>query len=154
MPTVKQQGSRAGRRVKRGEQLTAERDIRLLLQTAATIAVVGLSPKPDRDSHCMAAYIQRQGYRIIPVRSAQREILGEKAYGSLREISERVDLVNAFVNSARIMPHARDAVALAPRAFWMQTGIENPEAAEMLRKAGIDVIMNRCIGVAHARLCK
>ncbi len=154
MPAVKQQDSRACSRVKRGEQLTDDRDIRRLLQAAATIAVVGLSPKPERDSHRIAAYLQQQGYRIIPVRSAQKEILGEKAYGSLREIPGRVDLVNAFLNPARIMPHARDALALAPRAFWMQTGIENQEAAEILRQAGIDVIMDRCIGVAHALLGK
>ncbi|MFY9942844.1 MAG: CoA-binding protein [Desulfobacterales bacterium] len=147
-PTAKRQDGREGRLV------TDDRDIRRLLQDSATIAVVGLSPKPERDSHRIAAYLQRQGYRIIPVRAAQREILGEKAYGSLGEIPERVDLVNAFVNPARIMPYARDAVGLAPRAFWMQTGIENPEAAEVLRKAGIDVIMDRCIGVAHALLCK
>jgi predicted CoA-binding protein len=147
-PTAKRQDGREGRLV------TDDGDIRLLLQATATIAVVGLSPKPERDSHRIAAYLQQQGYRIIPVRGAQREILGEKAYGSLGEIPERVDLVNAFVNPARILPHAREAVALAPRAFWMQTGIENREAAELLRQAGIDVVMDRCIGVAHALLCK
>lgn len=147
-PTAKRQDGREGRLV------TDDRDIRRLLQDSATIAVVGLSPKPERDSHRIAAYLQRQGYRIIPVRAAQRKILGEKAYGSLGEIPERVDLVNAFVNPARIMPHARDAVGLAARAFWMQTGIENPEAAEVLRKAGVDVVMDRCIRVAHALLCK
>lgn len=150
MPTAKQQDSG----VKRGRLLADDAALRRLLQTTATIAVVGLSPKPDRDSHRMAAYLQQQGYRIIPVRTAQKEILGEKAYGSLREIPERVDLVNAFVNPARIMPHARDAVALKPRAFWVQVGIESPEAAALLTDAGIDVIMNRCIGVAHALLCK
>jgi predicted CoA-binding protein len=147
-PTAKRQDGRDGRLV------TDDGDIRLLLQATATIAVVGLSPKPERDSHRIAAYLQQQGYRIIPVRGAQREILGEKAYGSLGEIPERVDLVNAFVNPARILPHAREAVALAPRAFWMQTGIENREASEILRRAGIDVVMDRCIGVAHALLCK
>jgi predicted CoA-binding protein len=146
-PTGKRQDGRGGR------LLTDERDIRRLLKATATIAVLGLSPKPERDSHRIAAYLQRQGYRIIPVRAAQREILGEKAYGSLGEIPERVDLVNAFVNPARILPHARDALALSPRAFWMQTGIENREAAELLRQAGIDVVMDRCIRVAHAFLC-
>lgn len=148
MPTGKRQDGRKGRLV------TDEGDIRRLLQATATIAVLGLSPKPERDSHRIAAYLQRQGYRIIPVRAAQREILGEKAYGTLGEIPGRVDLVNAFVNPARILPHARDALALAPRAFWMQTGIENREAADLLRRAGIDVVMDRCIGVAHALLCK
>jgi predicted CoA-binding protein len=147
-PTAKRQDGREGRLV------TDDGDIRRLLQHSATIAVVGLSPKPERDSHRIAAYLQRQGYRIIPVRAAQREILGEKAYGSLGEIPERVDLVNAFVNPARILPHAREAIALAPRAFWMQTGIENREAAELLRQAGIDVVMDRCIRIAHALLCK
>lgn len=147
-PTGKRQAGREGR------LLTDERDIRRLLKATATIAVLGLSPKPERDSHRIAAYLQQQGYRIIPVRGAQREILGETAYGSLGEIPERIDLVNAFVNPARILPHAREAIALAPRAFWMQTGIENREAAELLRQAGIDVVMDRCIGVAHALLCK
>jgi predicted CoA-binding protein len=147
-PTGKRQDGREGRLV------TGDGDIRRLLKATTTIAVLGLSPKPERDSHRIAVYLQRQGYRIIPVRAAQREILGEKAYGSLGEIPERVDLVNAFVNPARILPHARDALALSPRAFWMQTGIENREAAELLRQAGIDVVMDRCIRIAHALLCK
>lgn len=146
-PTAKRQAGREGRLV------TDDGDIRRLLQATTTIAVLGLSPKRERDSHRIAVYLQRQGYRIIPVRAAQREILGEKAYGSLGEIPERVDLVNAFVNPARILPHAREAIALAPRAFWMQTGIENREAAELLRQAGIDVVMDRCIRIAHAFLC-
>lgn len=139
--------------MKRGEIVTDDEKIRKILENSRTIAVLGLSPKPERDSHSVGKYLQEQGYRIIPVRPAQKEILGEKAYPSLKHINEPVDIVNVFRNPAQIMPAAQEAIALRPRFFWMQLNIANHDAAELLTAAGIDVVMNRCIRVEHDRLC-
>jgi predicted CoA-binding protein len=138
--------------MKIGRVLTADEDLRELLSNFKTIAVVGLSPKPDRDSYQVAAYLQQHGYRVLPVRPAQSEILGEKAYASLDDISGPVDIVDVFRSSEQVLPHAREALRLKPKVFWMQEGIENQAAAELLTAAGIDVVMNRCIKREHARL--
>lgn len=138
--------------MKTGRVLTADEDLRELLSNFKTIAVVGLSPKPDRDSYQVAAYLQQNGYRVLPVRPAQSEILGEKAYASLDDISGPVDIVDVFRSSEQVLPHAREALRLKPKVFWMQEGIENQAAAELLTAAGIDVVMNRCIKREHARL--
>jgi predicted CoA-binding protein len=141
-------------RLKKGEILTDDRQIRAVLEAARNIAVLGLSPKPDRDSHRVARYLKDEGYRILPVRPAQREILGEKAYGSLDDIDGPVDVVDAFRSSGQIMAHVPEVIRLRPKVFWMQLGIENPEAAKMLTDAGIDVVMNRCIKLDHGDLFK
>jgi hypothetical protein len=138
--------------MKSGRIVTGDEDIKLLLAAAKTIAVVGLSPKPDRDSYQVAAYLQQHGYRVIPVRPAQTEILGEKAYASLDDIAGPVDIIDVFRSSDQILPHAQEALRLKPNVFWMQAGIENQEAAVLLTAAGIDVVMNHCIKRAHARL--
>lgn len=138
--------------MKTGRILKAGEDIQTLLSNAKTIAVVGLSPKPDRDSYQVAAYLQQHGYRVLPVRPAQAEILGEKAYASLDDIAGPVDIVDVFRSSEQVLAHAREALRLKPKLFWMQEGIENHEAAALLTAAGIDVVMNRCIKRAHARL--
>ena len=113
-----------------------------------------LSPKPERDSNSVARYLKNQGYRIIPVRPGQKEILGEKAYATLDDIPEKVDIVDVFRNSAQIVPHALEAVRLSPKVFWMQLNIENPEAVALLTEAGVDVVMNKCIKIEHEKLCK
>ncbi|WP_373497822.1 CoA-binding protein [Desulfococcus sp.] len=138
--------------MKKGEILTDQRKILSVLQEARTIAVLGLSPKPDRDSYRVARYLQDEGYRILPIRPAQKEILGEKAYNGLEEIDEPVDIVDAFRSSDQIMAHVPGVIRLRPRVFWMQLGIEHPGAAGMLMDAGIDVVMNRCIKVEHENL--
>ena len=139
--------------MKPGKIINDDNIIRHLLINARTIAVVGLSPKPERDSNMVARYLKDHGYRIIPVRPAQKEILGEKAYSSLDDIDESMDIVNVFRNPAQIMPHAHEALRVKPKLFWMQLGIENQKAAELLTKAGIDVVMNKCIMVEHDCLC-
>lgn len=138
--------------MEKGRILTADEEIRAVLSAATSIAVLGLSPKPDRDSYKVAAYLQQHGYRIFPVRPGQTEILGEKAHSSLDRIPEAVDIIDVFRSSDLILPHAREALRLAPKVFWMQEGIENPEAAALLTAAGIHVVMNRCIKREHARL--
>lgn len=135
-----------------GRVITRDADIKALLAAARTIAVVGLSPKPDRDSYQVAAYLQRHGYRVLPVRPAQAEILGERAYASLDDIAGPVDIIDVFRSPEQVLPHAREALRLNPRVFWMQEGVENQDAAALLTAAGIDVVMNRCIKRDHARL--
>ncbi len=140
--------------MKTGKIITEDGDIKSILENARTIAIVGLSPKPERDSNKVAEYLKKQGYRIIPVRPGQQEILGEKAYDTLDDIQEKVDIVDVFRNPAQIVPHALEAARLSPNVFWMQLNIENPEAAALLTEAGIDVVMNKCIKIEHDRLCK
>ena len=138
--------------MKAGRVITRDEDIKALLSAAKTIAVVGLSPKPDRDSYQVAAYLQRHGYHILPVRPVQVEILGEKAYASLDDIAGPVDIIDVFRSPEQVLPHAHEALRLKPRVFWMQEGVENRDAAALLTAAGIDVVMNRCIKRDHARL--
>ncbi len=140
--------------MKQGRIITQDSEIKTILENSNTIAILGLSPKPERDSNMVARYLKENGYKIIPVRPAQEEILGEKAYGSLDDIKEPADIIDVFRSPAQIMPHAQEALRMKPKVFWMQLGIENNEAAKLLTEAGIDVIMNRCIKVDHAKLCK
>lgn len=140
--------------MKPGSIITKDNTIRDILEKAKTIAVLGLSPKPERDSNMVAKYLLKQEYTIIPVRPGQKEILGKKAYKSLDDIKEHVDIVNVFRNPSNVLSHAHEAIRLKPFVFWMQLGIENMETAALLTTAGIDVVMNKCIKVEHARLCK
>jgi len=125
-----------------------------LLEEAKTIAVVGLSNKPERTSHMVAAAMQNAGYRIIPVNPtiAGETVLGEKAVASLSEIDEPVDIVNVFRRSEDVPPVAEEAVKLKPKALWLQQGIVNEEAAALAKQHGIEVIMDLCIKVDHALL--
>ena len=125
--------------------------IEQILKTFKTIAVVGLSPKPDRPSHGVAAYLQSRGYRIVPVRPGTDEILGEKAYPSLKDIPFPVEIVDVFRRSDTVLPLARDAVAIGARVLWLQEGIVNPEAEKLCLDAGLDVIMNRCMLKEHRK---
>jgi len=140
--------------MKPGKIINDDNIIRYILMNSRTIAVVGLSPKPERDSNKVAVYLKDHGYKIIPVRPAQKEILEEKTYPSLDDIDESIDIINVFRNPAQVMPHAHEALRVKPKLFWMQLGVENQEAAELLAKAGIDIVMNRCIMVEHDRLCR
>jgi predicted CoA-binding protein len=140
--------------MKTGNIINQDDKIKGLLENNKTIAIIGLSPKPERDSYKVAKYLQEKGYRIIPVRPGQKEILGEKAYSSLDDIEEKIDIVNVFRRSELILPHAKEAVRKNPRptVFWMQLNIENQEAADLLKSEGLDVVMNMCMKVEHGRL--
>ena len=140
--------------MKPGKIITEDSDIKDILENAKTIAILGLNPKPERDSNRVARYLKDHGYGIIPVRPGQKEILGQKAYASLDDIKKNVDIVDVFRNSKQMLPHAYEAIRMQPKVFWMQLGIENQEAASLLIKAGIDVVMNKCIKIEHGRLCK
>ena len=131
------------------------RDISHILKNHRTVAVVGLSPKSHRDSYEIASYMQRQGWRIVPINPAAQvtEILGEKVYASLIEAANNVpiDLVNVFRNSADVPPVADEAIAIGAKALWLQLGIEHPASAEKARAAGLLVVQNRCLLVEHRR---
>jgi len=141
-------------KLKEGNIISENSKIKDMLDNAKTIAVLGLSPKPGRDSNMVARYLQKRGYKIIPVRPGQKEILGEKVCESLDEIDAFVDIVDVFINPAKLMPHVEKTIRLKPKVFWMQLTVENEKAAEILTKAGIDVVMNRCIMIDHEDLCK
>jgi uncharacterized protein len=124
-----------------------------LLKRAKTIAVVGLSDSPMRPSHGVSAYMQTHGYRIIPVNPQVSEVLGERAYASLLDVPEKIDIVNIFRRSELVGEIVDQAIQLKVPAIWMQEDVINQESAEKARKAGIFVIMDRCILKEHrARL--
>jgi uncharacterized protein len=122
-----------------------------ILATARTIAVVGLSPDPRRPSHGVARYLQRAGYRIIPVNPNVDKVLGERAYGSLREVSDPVDVVDVFRRSEFVGPIVDDAIAMRARAVWLQDGVVDELAAQRARAAGLDVVMDDCMMRRHAQ---
>jgi uncharacterized protein len=123
-----------------------------ILSTSRTIAVVGLSNKPDRPAYTVPAYLQQQGYRIIPVNPKLTEALGEKAYASLRDIPEPVDVVEIFRRAEDVPPIVQDAIAIGAKVVWMQSGIVNLAAAEQAQAAGLQVVMDTCMGVTHRAL--
>ena len=131
-----------------------DRELRALLGDARTVAVVGLSSKPDRPSNSVAAYLQDHGYRIVPVNPNETEVLGERAYPSLSDVPEdmHVDVVDVFRRAEETPAVARDAVAIGARVLWLQDGIVNEEAYRIASEAGLDVIMGVCIRTTRQRL--
>jgi predicted CoA-binding protein len=137
------------------------RTIEQILRAARTVAVVGLSNKPERASLEVATYLQQQGYRIIPVNPAYagQEILGETVYATLQEAADalassgtRIDIVDCFRKAEEIPPLAKDAIDVRAGCLWMQLGIENQVAADLARAAGLDVVMNHCMLIEHRKL--
>ena len=122
-----------------------EERIEAILSVARTVAVVGISDKPDRPSHLVAKYMQERGYRVIPVNPLVTEVLGEKAFKSLTEIPGRVDLVDVSRKSEDVPPIAEEAVRIGARFFWMQEGVVSDRAREILEAAGIPCVMDRCV---------
>jgi predicted CoA-binding protein len=120
-----------------------------LLRSAKTIAIVGLSDSPNRTSYGVSQYMQSQGYRIIPVNPAITESLGEKAYPTLSDVPEKIDIVNVFRRSEFVPEVVEEAIRLKVPAIWMQEGVVHEEAAEKARAAGIIVVMDRCILKEH-----
>jgi len=123
--------------------------IRELLSRAKTIAVVGLSDRPMRPSHGVSAYMQAQGYRIIPVNPQIAEALGEKSCASLLEVPERIDLVDVFRRAEFVDQIVEQAIQLKIPALWLQEGVINERAADRARQAGMFVVMDRCILKEH-----
>jgi predicted CoA-binding protein len=125
--------------------------IRSLLASSRTIAVVGCSADPGRDSHRVAAYLLRAGYRIIPVNPGQHEILGERCYPGLSSIpnEQAIDIVDVFRRPEHVPPIAEQAIARGARAMWLQLGVRNPEAERCAAEAGLQVVADRCLKVEH-----
>ncbi len=128
--------------------------VRQSLSHCKTIAVVGLSPKPHRDSFRVAQYMQDHGFRIVPINPNATEVLGEKAYASLTEAAQhaRIDMVNCFRNSEDIPPIAKEAIAIGAKSLWLQIGVVNDEAAKQATDAGLVVVQNLCLMVEHRQL--
>ena len=126
--------------------------LRRILKESHVIAMVGLSANWYRPSYFAAKYMLDHGYRVIPVNPSYQEVLGQKCYPSLRDITEKVDIVDCFRRSEEIMPLAGDAIAIGAKVLWMQIGVINAAAAEKARNAGLDVVMDRCVKIEYARL--
>ncbi|PYU81392.1 MAG: CoA-binding protein [Acidobacteria bacterium] len=122
-----------------------------ILRESKNIAVVGLSSNPMRPSYGVTEYMQGAGYRIIPVNPNETEVLGEKSYARLEDVPEKIDIVNVFRRAEDVAPVVKSAVRIGAKVVWMQTGIENEEAAEKARGAGLVVIEDACILVEHRR---
>jgi len=129
-----------------------ERTIEQILKESKTIAVVGLSADPGKESHRVASYLKRNGYIIYPVNPNYEQVLGSRCYASLSEVPDAIDIVNIFRRPEYTPPIAEEAVSIGAKVIWMQLGIVNEEAAQIARKAGLQVIMNRCLKVEHQRL--
>jgi predicted CoA-binding protein len=125
--------------------------IRSLLTSSRTIAVVGCSANPERDSYRVAAYLQRAGYRVIPVNPGHDEILGERCYPNLESIpnEQAIDIVDVFRRPEHVPPIAEQAIARGARALWLQLGVRNPEAERRAAEAGLQVVADRCLKVEH-----
>jgi predicted CoA-binding protein len=128
-------------------------EMKELLERARTIAVVGLSDRPERDSHAIAAFLLRQGYRVLPVNPNLRgPVLGQPPYANLRDIAEPVDIVDVFRRSEYVAGVVEDAIAIGAGAIWTQSGVEDLAAARRAEAAGLKVVMNQCIAVAYRYL--
>ncbi len=127
-------------------------ELKDLLTRTRTIAMVGASGNPERASHGIMRQLQSVGYRVIPVNPKEPEILGERAYASLSDIPEPVDVVDVFRRSEDTPPIADEAVKIGAKALWLQTGISNEDAAARATAGGLIVVMDACISVAHATL--
>ncbi|WP_293936223.1 CoA-binding protein [Iodobacter sp.] len=134
-------------------QNPSDEEIRQFLLSIHHIAVVGLSPKPDRPSFGVSAIMQKAGYQIIPVRPYTESVLGETAYASLSDLPSKVDLVNVFRASDQIDAIVDEAIQLQIPAIWIQLGIINEAAALRAKAAGLFVVMNRCIKIEYLQLC-
>ncbi len=126
--------------------------LRRILSSARTIAVVGLSAEWHRPSFFAAKYMQEHGYRIIPVNPRYAEILGERCHASLETIDVPVDIVDVFRKTEDVLPIALQAIEIHAKCLWQQIGVKNLEAARLAAEVGLDVVMDRCVKIEHARL--
>lgn len=125
--------------------------IRAILGEARTIAVVGLSANPLRPSHFVGFYLQRHGFRVIPVNPRETDVLGEQSYASLAEVPVPVDVVDVFRAPDALPEIAREAVAIGAKALWCQYGVINDEGTRIAQEGGLQVVVDRCLKVEHAR---
>ncbi|RPF55879.1 putative CoA-binding protein [Aquisalibacillus elongatus] len=125
-------------------------ELKQVLKTTSTIAVVGLSDNPERTSYQISKIMQEQGYRIIPVNPNVHEVLGEKAYDRLQDVEEKIDLINVFRRSEYLYEVAKDAIETDAKVFWAQLGVSDENAYELLKQHDFTVIMDLCIKVVHS----
>ena len=126
--------------------------VRTMLATAKTIAVIGLSDDPSKPSHSVAAYLQRHGYKIVPITPKTTPILSEQPYPDLASVPFPIDIVDIFRRSEAVGPHVDEAIAVGAKAVWLQLGIRNDEAVARAAAAGLQTVQDRCIKIEHARL--
>lgn len=129
-----------------------DQSVKELLSSSRVIAIVGLSGDESKDSNRVGRYLQSKGYRIIPVNPGAQEILGEKAYKSLSEIKEHVDIVDVFMRSEKVVPVVEEAINLRPKAIWLQIGITNNEAKGLVERTNIQFFSDICVKKEHERL--
>jgi predicted CoA-binding protein len=127
-------------------------EIKAILKNYHVVAVVGLSPKPERASHQVAQYLKDHGYRIVPVNPGQKEILGERCYRSLSDIPFPIEVVDIFRNVEAIPAIVDEAIAIGAKVVWMQLGLAEPASARKARGAGLQVVMDRCLKIDHGQL--
>jgi predicted CoA-binding protein len=130
----------------------ADRDMRNILCSSKTIAVVGISAKEESPSHMVSKYLIGQGFKVIGVNPKWDEVLGAKCYPDLKSIPEHVDVVDIFRRADALAGVVEEAIGIGAGAVWMQLGLENEEAAQKARGAGLSVVMNKCLKIEHARL--
>lgn len=129
-----------------------EEEVREILSTLRTVAIIGLSNNPERDSHRVGAYLQEHGYRIVPVNPSVPEILGERSYLDLASIPFPVEIVDIFRKMEAIPAIVEEAIRIGAKAIWMQLGLAHHVSAQKARAAGLRVVQSRCIKVEHARM--
>jgi predicted CoA-binding protein len=132
-------------------EINTQETIQKILDETKTIAVVGLSSNPSRPSRGVSSYMKSQGYRIIPVNPNETEVLGERAYARLEDVPERIDLVNIFRRSEEAGIHVDEAIRIGARAVWLQEDVIDEEAARRAARAGLMVVMDRCILKEHLK---
>ncbi|MBM4463843.1 MAG: CoA-binding protein [Chloroflexi bacterium] len=123
-----------------------------ILSTFRRVAIIGLSPKPERPSYRVAAYLKEQGYKIVPVNPGEKEILGEMCYPDLASIPQSVEVVDVFRRAEEVPAVVEEAIRVGAKAVWMQEGVINEEAAHRARKAGLLVVMDKCMRKEHLKL--
>lgn len=128
--------------------------LRNILTTSRTIAVVGASPKPWRDSGSIAQFLMKKGYKVFPVNPKYQEVLGEVCYPDLKSVPEKIDIVDVFRNSDAVDGVVSEAIEVGAKVVWMQLDVVNPDAAQRAEQAGLQVVMDRCIAVDHRRLIR
>ena len=127
-------------------------EIKNILERSKKIAIVGLSPKEERDSNRVAKYLMEKGYEIVPVNPGQKEILGQDCFKTLMDIPFKVDLVDLFLNPERVPPIVDQAIEIGAQVLWMQIGVIHNEAAQKAKEAGLTVVMDRCMMREHKKL--
>jgi predicted CoA-binding protein len=133
-------------------QNPSDATIKAVLATPQTVAVVGCSPNPERDSHRIAKLLQARGHRVIPVNPGHQAMLGETCYANLRDIPEKVDMVDIFRRSEHVAPIVDEAIAAGAKVVWMQLGVIDEQAAAKAQRAGLTVVMDRCPAIEYRRL--